>query len=456
MIETIYSNESGVADRISKPQTSFRMPKNIRQIGKSNNNKKIYVEDYVMTYIKQLAGADYSGCTAAVLVGQCIKLDNCRNIFISGAVAIKNAEASEETAFTNETWNEIYEEIKKYFVETEIVGWFIGGPGYLLADEDKILKIHVDNFAGQDKVLLTYDNLEKEEAFLSYENNKLVKQDGYYIYYEKNDEMQAYIIDHKKEESNEDNYNDKVSKDIRSVLQNKKPSEEENKNVTRLMYAAGTLLAVIVLIVGAAMLRNYDQMKSMQETLNYLTQNMKEPQDTDAETADKNKNKNSPATVIPSAGASKNKEESSEEEGLDVQVVPGNVEPVKEADSQSGKEDSGKAADSVKENDSEKDNDSGTTSDKDLAGNTAKSSGAAASDTGTKKAGTDVKKPDTGKSAKAASSDKVKYYTVKDGDTLADISYKLYNTYTKVDAIMKLNGITDQNVIFSGQKLKVP
>jgi nucleoid-associated protein YgaU len=221
------------------------------------------------------------------------------------------------------------------------------------------------------------------------------------------------------------------------------------------MYAAGTLLAVIVLIVGAAMLRNYDQMKSMQETLNYLTQNMKETGGIDAEAGDKNKNKNSPATVIPSAGASKNKEKS-EEEGLDVQVVPGNVEPVKGADSQSGKEDSGEAADSAKENDNEKENDSGTTSDKDLAGNAAKSSDASASDTGTKKAGTDVKKPDTSKSAKAASTDKVKYYTVKDGDTLADISYKLYSTYTKVDAIMKLNGITDQNVIFSGQKLKVP
>ena len=44
------------------------------------------------------------------------------------------------------------------------------------------------------------------------------------------------------------------------------------------MYAAGTLLAVIVLVVGAAILNNYDQMKSMQDTLNYLSQNMEEVQ----------------------------------------------------------------------------------------------------------------------------------------------------------------------------------
>ena len=31
------------------------LPKNIRQIGYSLTNEKIYIEDYVMTYIKQLS-----------------------------------------------------------------------------------------------------------------------------------------------------------------------------------------------------------------------------------------------------------------------------------------------------------------------------------------------------------------------------------------------------------------
>jgi nucleoid-associated protein YgaU len=52
--------------------------------------------------------------------------------------------------------------------------------------------------------------------------------------------------------------------------------------------------------------------------------------------------------------------------------------------------------------------------------------------------------------------EEVKYYTVQSGDTLADIGYKLYKTYTKVKTIMKLNNIKDQDLIFAGQKIIVP
>jgi nucleoid-associated protein YgaU len=51
---------------------------------------------------------------------------------------------------------------------------------------------------------------------------------------------------------------------------------------------------------------------------------------------------------------------------------------------------------------------------------------------------------------------KVNYYIVVEGDSLAGISYKLYKTYTKVDKIMQLNNITNQDLIYVGQKLIVP
>ena len=68
MIETIYSNETADLGRSNKVQGTFKMPKNIRQIGKTNAVKKIYVEDYVMSYIKQLANGEYSGYKIAVLL----------------------------------------------------------------------------------------------------------------------------------------------------------------------------------------------------------------------------------------------------------------------------------------------------------------------------------------------------------------------------------------------------
>ncbi len=446
MIETIYSNENGDVNSTGKSQAAFRMPKNIRQVGKSNAIRKIYIEDYVMSYIKQLSGGEYSECSIAVLVGQCVKLENSRNIFISGAVKVNDANAINDITFTNDTWTAIYEDIKKYFVEAEIVGWFIGGAGYLFTEEDKIQKTHIDNFAGQDRVLLTYDNLEKEETFLCYENNRLCKQEGYYIYYEKNDEMQTYIIDHKKGGSCEEDYDDKVSKDIRTVIQNKQTQEEDSKGVTRLMYAAGTLLAVIVLIIGAAMLRNYDQMKNMQDTLNHLSKNMqKEPDNaTGSDASDQSKKGQAKSNITAAATKSADKASSSNGKGqdsLDVEVERGNVDPIKkEEDKSSTASQTGKSSVTSKGSDKE------DTSDKELASDKSTSN----------KTPTSKPKPSSKPTANQSTKEATTYYTVKNGDTLADISYKLYSTYTQVKKIMTLNGITDQDLIYEGQKLIVP
>ncbi len=442
MIETIYSSDGDESGRTSKSQISFKMPKNIRQVGKSNTYRKIYVEDYVMTFIKQLPCGDFSKCKIAVLLGQCNVIENCRNIFISGAVEVHNTDISNDIVFTNDVWTAIYEDIKKFFVEAEIVGWYLGGPDYLLADEDKILKTHIDNFAGQDKILLTFDSLEKEEAFLSYENNKLCKQDGYYIYYEKNEEMQSYIIENKNPSSVEADYEDKVAKNIRTVIESKKGNEEESKNITKLMYAAGTLLAVIVLIVGAAMLRNYDQMRSMQNTLNYLSKNMEDFQSNFEDTDKSSENGEAEAAQSSKGDANSDMVQSSnegadraEDDNLHVEVVPGDVTPLPEEDSQS--------------KDSDKDDKDGDTpiSDKELAEDNkieTKPTKAAA-----------TPKPEKEESSKPAKKE-INYYVVVEGDTLADISYKLYKTYTKVKTIMKLNDITDQDLIYAGQKLIVP
>jgi len=432
VIETVYGNEGQDSLKNTKAPTSFKMPKNIRQIGKSNAQRKIYIEDYVMTFVKQLAGGEFAGCRAAVLVGQCIKLDNCRNIFISGAVEVKNMDTEAGIFFDNDIWNNIYEDIKKYFTDVEIVGWVLGGPGYLLEDQDKLLKIHIDNFAGQDKILLLYDSVEKEESFYCFDNGRLYKQEGYYIYYEKNEEMQTYMIEHKQEQSGEANYDDKVSREIRTVLQNKKPVEDDSKGVTRLMYAAGTLLAVIILLVGAAILNNYDQMKSMKDTIESLSRNMdeiKEVLGSGLKTIEANN-----SNIINDVNASNAEADAGTDQAdgsLDIEVLPGNVnpKPVQEADKETGTEKAEASKDTGSQGSGNKNN---------TAKDNSKSESAEAANNNI----TQV--------------EDVKIYTVQSGDTLADISYKLYNTYTKVKEIMQLNNIKNQDLIYVGQKLIVP
>ena len=47
-------------------------------------------------------------------------------------------------------------------------------------------------------------------------------------------------------------------------------------------------------------------------------------------------------------------------------------------------------------------------------------------------------------------------YVVEQGDTLAIISRKMYGDVTHVDAICKMNGLTNGNLIYVGQKLVLP
>ncbi len=444
MIESVYSNDNAEANQKDIVHKDFKMPKNIRQIGKSNNSKKIYVEDYVMTFTKQLPGEDYGSCRVAVLVGQYVKLEQGRCLFISGAIEVENIDLTNGIVFTNDHWTTIYENIKKYFVEAEIVGWFLGGPGYLLEDKERIIKTHIDNFAGQDKTLLTYDNMEKEEAFYFYENGSLSQQEGFYIYYEKNEEMQNYMIEgNEKPPSQEEHYDDRVSREIRTILQTKKPVDA-NRNVSYLMYAAGTLLAVIILVAGAVVLSNYDQMKNMQNTINSLSSNLKEVE------AIFIKNENSKGaidTIIDPITDTTNDDMDDiplhTDGSLNVEVLPGGVSPLPKKDiGDKGSQDEQTNVDTEHQNASNKDDvDNGDEVDN--------------GDDNEKVDNDDIEASD-GQKSESITKVEVEYYTVKVGDSLAGISYRLYNSPNYVSKIKKLNNIEDENMIYIGQKLILP
>ena len=52
--------------------------------------------------------------------------------------------------------------------------------------------------------------------------------------------------------------------------------------------------------------------------------------------------------------------------------------------------------------------------------------------------------------------DSEEYYIVERGDTLDNISRKLYGDTSGIDAICRMNGLSDGNLIYVGQKLLLP
>lgn len=175
------------------------LPKNIRQEGSPRGRHKIYLEDYVYTYLRNMA-KEKEAC-AAVFLGKSQVEKDIRYTFISGLVECGAAVFQWDAICLDDSfWDYIYKEEKQYFPELEVVGWFLGKAGQTLDLSSAVEGAHRKYFSGRDKVLMLMDILEEEERFFVYEQGYLQKREGYYIYYEKNLPMQEYMICKREEE----------------------------------------------------------------------------------------------------------------------------------------------------------------------------------------------------------------------------------------------------------------
>ena len=234
--------ETGKKKGNEKGEVSRNLPRNYRQIGEPGA-KKIYVEDYVYTYLNKLAQPENLYARGAILFGKMYKTTIGKCMFISGAAACQNFELDlDETIFSEENWGEIYRIRDSFFPELEICGWFLSRMGFSVDLNDKIIRIHMDNFSGENKVLYMIDALENEDAFYQFENYSLKKQRGYYIYYETNQEMKNY------------------KKALR-----KKKSLRPKSAFANPAYVAGGLVAAMVLIYGVRSAVQYQGNQKMQE-----------------------------------------------------------------------------------------------------------------------------------------------------------------------------------------------
>jgi LysM repeat protein len=198
MIEIICKDDPQKAPLGSREDTVF-LPKNIRQVGSPRGRHRIYLEDYVYTYLR--SAAKNSETCAAVFLGKSQVVKDIRYTFVSGVVECSAAVFQWENICLDESfWDYIYKEQKQFFSELEIVGWALGRAGQVMELTPAVEAAHRKYFAGRDKILMLIDILEGEELFFIYEQGYLQKREGYYIYYEKNLAMQEYMIYKREEE----------------------------------------------------------------------------------------------------------------------------------------------------------------------------------------------------------------------------------------------------------------
>ena len=69
-----------------------QLPKNVRQIGNVCDEPKIYVEDYVDTFLGQLQEKAMEKPVAAALTGEITKCEDKVVVYISGAIRAEDVE----------------------------------------------------------------------------------------------------------------------------------------------------------------------------------------------------------------------------------------------------------------------------------------------------------------------------------------------------------------------------
>ena len=383
-----------------------QIPKNVRQIGNVSDTPKIYVEDYVDTFFTQLCEKAGETPIGAFLVGDMQKTKEEEYVYIYGAIQMHDLK-TDESGFVidEETWKQAYEDCKEFFENGELLGWFVTQANIELTVSNNTLRLHKKSFPKKNTVFIMKDATEKEEAYFVHKFNDLMEIAGHYTYYEKNPCMQDYMIANRKKNgmSPTETVEDQAAKDFRSIVHTKTGGRKKKVYTNRIMQGVSACLILLVVVMGAVMINNFGKMKAAQVTLGER------------------------AEIEDSSG-----EEVAETSG-NVTAVTGEAakEEAEKTDTKQNNSEQGQAEDTVKEETKENPNQN----------NEVKTAWEDSSETAS---------GDT----QVNGSDGI--YVVEQGDTLAIISRKMYGDVGHVDAICRMNGLEDGNLIYIGQKLLLP
>ena len=394
-----------------------QIPKNVRQIGNVSDSPKIYVEDYVDTFFAQLSekSEKAKAPVGAFLVGDIQSGADEDYVYIYGAIQMHDLKISgNEYVINEDTWKHAYEDCKQFFEDGEMLGWFVAHPGVPLTPDSSTIKLHKKSFPKKNTVFIMKDPVEKDETYFVHKMNDLMEIGGHYTYYEKNPCMQNYMIASRKKNGavSPETVEDRAAQDFRDLVR-KRGDRQKRRKTGGLMYAASACLVLVLIIMGVSMVNSFDRMKSVQSKLDALA-------DTSG-TVETRETSGSVTAVT------------SEE-----QTGDGQTEEDRSADAQETDGQSGQAGEEQSSNDQTSE----------AAG--ADSADAQGTEDQTGQAESDQISAGSGENGSNG------VYVVEEGDTLAIISRKMYGDVNHVDAICRMNGITDGNLIYVGQKLLLP
>lgn len=431
-----------------------RLPKNIRQIGERDQVVKLYVEDYVNTYLRRLYPAGGEDLRCGLLLGSEEEGGKVPCIFIDGALEMEGVACGKEQVDLNDqAWKRAYRDMEEMFPKRSVQGWFLcGAPGCQLSPLN-YWKQHSKYFPGKNKIMYLNSGLEGEEALYMASDDGFYRLRGYCVYYERNQMMQDYMIARKDVKRVDAGVDDGVIRDFRRRMDEKREEARERRSAVSVLGGICGVLSVAVLAGGIVMVNNYQKMRDMESVL---------------------------ASVMPAGaeylpGGEEEKPELVLETGVTVQpetMTAGMPEPPETGAAASEPAASG-TAEVVSGEAASKPAETGAA----VSGTAAAESAAAAEPS---KAGAAASEPAASGAAEAVSGEaeavhipsleeadqqmevlgqaleEASTHVVQDGETLYGICLEKYHDLSRVDEVCRLNGLEDVNKIKAGQKLILP
>lgn len=381
-----------------------QLPKNVRQIGNVSDSSKIYVEDYVDTYFNQLCEKADSEMIGAFLIGETVQEEEQDYIYVYGAIRMKELGVKgKDFVISEQVWKHACETCKEYFGNAEILGWFITGGERPLEVNHNINKVHQKYFPREKSLFVTKNVRDKEEKFYIYKYRDMMECNGHYVYYEKNTEMQNYMISTRKKVgmTPSEIIEDRVTKNFRSIIREKNEKNNQ-KNHSKMVYAMSTFLVLVILIIGVSMVNNYEKMQNIKNNLEEDVESMVSEEDV----------------------------EPVESEEESVEAVGDNVTSQIEDDEEDAEQTTEPVEGTEENTESQTE---GTVTENQTSENQTPEN----------------QTPETSQTLSES-------YVVQKGDTLESISREKYGDVSHVKRICELNGLEDGNLIYIGQKLLLP
>ena len=254
-----------------------QFPKNVKQVGNVSDSPKIYVEDYVDTYFNQLKEQGRESLVGVFLIGKNTVIEDQECIYVTGAVQMKDLDPeSKELDIGKEHLEIARTESKEYFHGQDIIGWLLIMPGHPVGLSGSMIRVHEMLFPEKNSLFMLID-AEDEEQIFTYKFHELMQMGGHYIFYEKNPDMQSYMISERKQigVTPSEVVEDRAAKDFRSTVRGQLEAREQRRE-SRYVYLTSVLLVIVVLAIGISTMNNYDKMNSVQTSIETLSSAMQQ------------------------------------------------------------------------------------------------------------------------------------------------------------------------------------